>query len=464
MAGMFYSLEETASKLQKSEDELHELVKEGKLREFRDGPNLLFKVDEVESLIPEGQSGNTPESAQPEQPQEDSQQQEQAQEQEPQLDDTGEQQDAEDAEETVEMSLADTSEPKSDESESSDEFIVEDTSEPEAEDESEQAGLTDEILLNDTSQEQLAQEEHEEEAAESNEDIILDDAESREPSAQTAEEGVEVLSESDTDYDLSADTSAETSAGESGDISLESSGSFLDTGKNSLEEGLEESGLSEESEEKSAFGSDGASLEEIEEDVNLDSFGSGSGLLDLSLQADDTSLGGILDEIYTPEEEEKQQSSGSASVMAVAGEAEEMTNGGIGGLDSDLQPQVMAALMEPEPDTISNALGGMLFLPLIAVVLTALVTVAGLAGVKTGLLATIQGVIWYVVIGMIVVSLAAVGIPVAMSGEASGKTKTKARPKKSKALKKSKANKKAEKEAKKKAKAEKKPRKKKKKK
>ena len=34
------------------------------------------------------------------------------------------------------------------------------------------------------------------------------------------------------------------------------------------------------------------------DDINLDSFGSGSGLLDLSLQADDTSLGGILDEIY----------------------------------------------------------------------------------------------------------------------------------------------------------------------
>ena len=34
--------------------------------------------------------------------------------------------------------------------------------------------------------------------------------------------------------------------------------------------------------------------------MNLDTFGSVSGLLDLSLQADDTSLGGILDEIYTP--------------------------------------------------------------------------------------------------------------------------------------------------------------------
>ena len=36
----------------------------------------------------------------------------------------------------------------------------------------------------------------------------------------------------------------------------------------------------------------------------LDSFGSGSGLLDLSLQADDTSLGGILDEIYRDDVDE----------------------------------------------------------------------------------------------------------------------------------------------------------------
>jgi hypothetical protein len=59
-----------------------------------------------------------------------------------------------------------------------------------------------------------------------------------------------------------------------------------------------------------------ASLEEIEDDVSLDSFGSGSGLLDLSLQADDTSLGGILDEIYTPEGE------GKAKPADEAGEGE----------------------------------------------------------------------------------------------------------------------------------------------
>ena len=52
MAGMFYSLKEAAEKLNVTEVQVRELAKQGKLREFRDGSNLLFKVDEVESMIP----------------------------------------------------------------------------------------------------------------------------------------------------------------------------------------------------------------------------------------------------------------------------------------------------------------------------------------------------------------------------------------------------------------------------
>ncbi|MGB7581029.1 MAG: helix-turn-helix domain-containing protein, partial [Sedimentisphaerales bacterium] len=51
MAGMFYSIKEVAEKLGKSEDEVRQIVKSGRLREFRDGSNLLFKVDEVNSLL-----------------------------------------------------------------------------------------------------------------------------------------------------------------------------------------------------------------------------------------------------------------------------------------------------------------------------------------------------------------------------------------------------------------------------
>jgi hypothetical protein len=121
-----------------------------------------------------------------------------------------------------------------------------------------------------------------------------------------------------------------------------------------------------------------ASLEEIEEDVNLDTFGSGSGLLDLSLQADDTSLGGILDEIYASESEEGEETR-EGSALEVAVEPEQM----LAEEEEFAAPEPVAAApivasgyVEPEPDTISNAFGIVLFLPLLVVVYTAIVTVA----------------------------------------------------------------------------------------
>ena len=53
MAGMFYSLKETAGKLNITEQQVQQLARDGKLREFRDGATVLFKVDEVEALMTE---------------------------------------------------------------------------------------------------------------------------------------------------------------------------------------------------------------------------------------------------------------------------------------------------------------------------------------------------------------------------------------------------------------------------
>lgn len=50
MAKMFYTLEETKSVLGKDDDEIKQLTREGRLREFRDGPRLMFKADQVETL------------------------------------------------------------------------------------------------------------------------------------------------------------------------------------------------------------------------------------------------------------------------------------------------------------------------------------------------------------------------------------------------------------------------------
>lgn len=50
MAGMFCSIEEAAQRLGRTEEDLKEMIKQGTLREFRDGPSLLLKVDEIEEI------------------------------------------------------------------------------------------------------------------------------------------------------------------------------------------------------------------------------------------------------------------------------------------------------------------------------------------------------------------------------------------------------------------------------
>jgi hypothetical protein len=50
MAKMFYTLEEAKNALAKSEEEIKQFAREGRLREFRDGPRLMFKADQVEQL------------------------------------------------------------------------------------------------------------------------------------------------------------------------------------------------------------------------------------------------------------------------------------------------------------------------------------------------------------------------------------------------------------------------------
>ncbi|HEX8912476.1 MAG TPA: hypothetical protein VF796_08955 [Humisphaera sp.] len=58
MAKMFYTMEEAKAALGKSEDEIRQYAREGRLREFRDGPRLMFKADQVEQLRAEVGGGS----------------------------------------------------------------------------------------------------------------------------------------------------------------------------------------------------------------------------------------------------------------------------------------------------------------------------------------------------------------------------------------------------------------------
>lgn len=307
MAGMFYSLQETAEKLKMTAEQVRQFVSEGKLREFRDGSNVLFKVDEVEVLMSE----------------------------------------------TSTVASKETS-PSAEQGTGEDEISLE----PET---TEDVAAASELGDSDTA---------------------------------VAAHGISVLGETDSEYQLTDDTMSETKKGTTG----------------------------------------GASLEEIEENVNLDTFGSGSGLLDLSLQADDTSLGGILDEIYSPEGGEVQEAGEAASAAEVAAEPEQMLpEDELAGPQPapEALPIAQAYYIEPEPDMISNAFGIMLFLPLLAVVYTTIVAVTGFSNVTPAILEKIQGMIWYIVVGIAVAAILIVGLAFMLGGK-TGKVAKKQKTKKAK--------------------------------
>jgi hypothetical protein len=378
---MFYSLQEAAEKLNKTEEELKQIVKEGKLREFRDGPNLLFKVEEVEALmsgtgIMPSEQAPEPEALEPEALEPEALEPEAL---EPQALEP-------------EAAAPEILEPEALELESLKPEVPEpEAPEPEAPaDEtpvpSEQAAGTSEILLAPETEMPAAPSE-------------LTDADT----ALTGE-GISVLGETDSDYQLTDDTLAETA---------------VPTGT---------TGTGPE-----------VPLEEIEEDVNLDSFGSGSGLLDLSLQADDTSLGGILDEIYTAEVEGQEPAPAEvgADSEAVAAEAEQML-AEEEPVVPQIAPEIPAALARPyieaAPDMQSNTLGMLLFLPLVVVLYTMVVVMAGVKGVTPSILAGIQGLIWIIMGGIAVVAVLVTGAAFMLGGGGGTATKAK-KPKKPKAKK-----------------------------
>jgi excisionase family DNA binding protein len=385
MAGMFYSLEEAIEKLNKTKEELKELVKEGKLREFRDGSNVLFKVEEVEALksemapesleIPEAELEitPTPESTEPEMPEfEISEELETPTPSEEVSEETKTPAASEEAPEETKAPAASEEAPEETKAPTASEETPEETKAPTP---SEEDADLDEILL----------------APETGTPAISGDL----TDADTAitGQGTSILGQTDRDYEITDDTMADTV------IKPETSSEVP--------------------------------LEEIEEDVNLDSFGSGSGLLDLSLQADDTSLGGILDEIYTAEGEGPEAGEVEAgSAAAMAAEAEQiMPEEGLAVPQPTQEVTPYAApVIGGAPEKESNILGMLLFIPLIAVIYTIVVVIAGRKGIIPSILAGIQDFIWYIIAAAIVVA----GLGAGMSFMLGGQRSTTAKPKKAK--------------------------------
>jgi excisionase family DNA binding protein len=323
MADTFYTLQETAEKLSKSETAVKDMVKNGELREYRDGANILFKTEDVDKLA---------------------------------ISDIDLLAEADESEleigpaETGEISLA---------SSGGDLNVDEDI-----------------FTLGDTSQGQS-------------------------PMGSS----INILGETDSEFKISGDTKSETKALKLG----------ADTGQ--------------QGEAK------------IEEDVNLDSFGSGSGLLDLSLQADDTSLGAeVLEDIYSPDAAaavpaDTADSSGlvAEGTAEVAAEADQIFDSAPATTD-ETETIPTGAPVEAVPvaayatssaytaaqpmDPQNGVYSVLLIIGLIAMTFAMITALAGAKGITASFLKTFSSgsFIWILAAGFMGVSIVVLGVGMALTG------------------------------------------------
>ncbi|OPZ97686.1 MAG: hypothetical protein BWY71_01530 [Planctomycetes bacterium ADurb.Bin412] len=281
MAKMFYSQEEVQAKLGRSTDEIKKIVADGKLREFRDGNKIMYKVDEVDNLVSElggdsGEIGLAPS-------------------------DTGTQINLSASDTGSQLGLAPSGDTGS------------------------QLGLSasdssDQIGLDDTG-----------EAAASKDDTVI------------------------TSYGVNA---------------LEDSSSIL--------ESVDPMGQTQ-------------IAPEFDDQVSLDSGSSGSGLLDLTREADDTSLGAeLLEEIYPGKEEGaiETQLPSDVPVMPEVGSYSSMET------PSPVQQEYVKMVEVYDPT--SGPYGIMMIVPFLVLILLGLLVASGTQEVRPQLLEGVVPYIWYV--------------------------------------------------------------------
>jgi hypothetical protein len=293
MAKMFYSQEEVQEKLGRDAGSIKQLVSEGKLREFRDGNKIMYKVDEVDELISElggdsGEIGLAP-------------------------GDTGSQIGLSPSDTGSELGLIPSGDTGS------------------------QLGLSasdtgDQISLEDTG-----------EAAATKDDTVI------------------------TSYGVNA---------------LDDSSSILDS--------VDPMGQTQ-------------IAPDFDDQVSLDSGSSGSGLLDLTREADDTSLGAeLLEEIYPGSEE------GSIETQ-LPSELDVMPDVGGASSYSSMEVPSMAPMEQVRYveayDPASGSFGVMMMVPFLVMILLGCIVAAGINDLQPKLLQSIVGYIWYVAGGAALVAI-----------------------------------------------------------
>lgn len=365
MAKMFYNLEEALAKLGCDEPTLKEAVRKGDLREFRDGNTSNYKVEEIDRLAVSGALAAEAPKQPPEEPKPEGDE----------LELSGS---------LGELSLSDSDNPPPD------------------------LSATGSIGLADTG------------------GISLSDAEG---SGSTA--GAEGGAGSGADLlDASAIDLAAT--GDEDMISFEDEGpDQTAAGKGKDDTVVSSVGVSvfdEEELDESADPAAKTAMSASAGGTGLEGVGSGSGLLDLTREGDDTSLGAeLLDEIYPSDE------SGTGTV-----EMGEATRAGLEealpkapDADTDAQEAVLmeeeeqeaekpkaptaAAASVPAADVFVAGASGLVVVAIIVMCFAGLAIASMIRGVWPSILDFVYGKLWMFGVGAVVVAGAAMGIGVVLS-------------------------------------------------
>jgi hypothetical protein len=354
MAKMFYTMEEAREKLGRNEDEVKQLVKDGLLREFRDGARIMFKVDDVDNLVAGGLSstGSGLISLAPE--------------------DSADQLGLTPSDTAEDLGLPDTG---MDLGLTPDQAGGSGTMDLSATDAAELISLApsdsaDHVSLDDTSQ------------AQDKDDTVV------------TSHGINVLDDSDSEIEM-IDPMAQTQM-----------------------------------------------APDLDDQVDIDSGSSGSGLLDLSREADDTSLGAeLLEEIYPGSEGEHAVETQVPGGLEMAAEISNVT-----AAEAQAPPLMEYVAIAQVDDPTSGAYGAMMVVPLLALILLGCIAASQSAGVYPNFVAGLSGLVWYIIGGAAALALIIAGVGAMITGRSGAPAALDApKPKKAK-----KEKKKKEKKAKKK--------------
>jgi len=305
MAKMFYSVEEVCEKLSMSEDQIKDLVRQAKLREFRDAGKVNFKVDEVDALVAEVAADSASGT------------------------DSGELVLEPAEESTIDLAM----------------------------------GSTGNMLSL--------------EEADADSTAAGDETEKKKDDTVVTSVGISVFDEAEEEIEGVADPLAQTVVS----------------------------------------GATGGGL-------GIEGVGSGSGLLDLTRESDDTSLGAeLLDEIY-PEEAEGDAKMGEDTRAGLAAEAigegtpagEDIFEGSAVGAATDAEAEAGAPAttvvtrVEFAPDAWSAGLTGLLVVAVMVMIFTGLAVAASIRGVSLPMVEFVYGKLWMFGAGAAAASLIAVGV------------------------------------------------------